>query len=50
MALTLLAGAVWAALYYRYRRLLPLAVSHALLGATLHYWVLGHDLLASWLP
>jgi membrane protease YdiL (CAAX protease family) len=50
MALTLLAGAVWATLYYRYRRLLPLAVSHALLGATLHYWVLGNDLIVAWLP
>jgi len=29
---------------------LPLALSHALLGAALHYWVFGNDLLARWLP
>jgi membrane protease YdiL (CAAX protease family) len=49
MAVTLLAGAVWALLYRRYRVLLPLAVSHALLGSALHYWVFGRDLLALWL-
>jgi membrane protease YdiL (CAAX protease family) len=46
---TLVAGAVWALIYRRRRSLLPLAASHALLGATLHYWVFGRDLLASWL-
>jgi hypothetical protein len=30
--------------------LLPLAVSHALLGTALHYWVFGNDLLERWLP
>lgn len=49
MAVTLVAGVVWACIYRRYRTLLPLAVSHALLGASLHYWVFGRDLLASWL-
>lgn len=49
MAVTLLAGAVWALLYRRYRSLLPLAVSHALLGAALHYWVFGRDLARMWL-
>jgi len=49
MAVTLVAGAVWALLYRRHRALLPLAVSHALLGSALHYWVFGRDLLANWL-
>ena len=49
MAVTLVAGVVWTVLYYRYRVLLPLAVSHALLGSTLFYWVYGRDLLAHWL-
>ena len=50
MLVTLVAGAVWAVIYYRWRRLVPLALSHALLGTALHYWVLGNDLLARWLP
>jgi hypothetical protein len=28
----------------------PLAVSHALLGPALHYWVFGNDLLVRWIP
>jgi membrane protease YdiL (CAAX protease family) len=50
MAVTLIAGGVWALLYYRWRHLLPLALSHALLGTALHYWVFGNDLLERWLP
>ncbi len=50
MLAVLIAGSVWSLCYYRSRRLLPLAVSHALLGASLHYWVLGDDLLDAWLP
>ena len=50
MAATLIAGTVWALIYRRHRTLLPLAASHALLGATMHYWVLNRDLLAAWLP
>jgi membrane protease YdiL (CAAX protease family) len=50
MAVTLVAGGVWALAYLRWRRLLPLALSHALLGTALHYWVFGNDLLARWLP
>lgn len=49
MAVTAVAGAVWALLYRRHRSLPPLAVSHALLGAGLHYWIFGRDLLASWI-
>jgi membrane protease YdiL (CAAX protease family) len=50
MAVTLMAGSVWTLIYYRHRTLLPLAASHAILGAALHYWVFGHDLLADWAP
>ena len=50
MLVTLMAGTVWSLCYYRWRALLPLAVSHALLGTTLHYWVFGRDLLETWLP
>jgi membrane protease YdiL (CAAX protease family) len=50
MAVTLVAGSVWALIYYRWRSLLPLALSHALLGTALHYWVFGNDLLERWLP
>ena len=49
MAVTLVAGSVWTLIYYRHRVLLPLAASHAILGAALHYWVFGDDLLATWL-
>jgi membrane protease YdiL (CAAX protease family) len=50
MALVLIAGAVWSTIYHRTRTLLPLAVSHAMLGSVLHYWVFGRDLLELWLP
>jgi membrane protease YdiL (CAAX protease family) len=50
MLATLVGGFVWSLCYFRSRRLLPLAVSHGLLGAALHYWVLDHDLIGSWLP
>jgi len=50
MAVTLVAGTAWALIYHRWRSLVPLAVSHALLGTALHYWVFGNDLLARWLP
>jgi membrane protease YdiL (CAAX protease family) len=45
---TVFAGVIWAATYYRYGKLLPLAVSHAVLGSTLHYWVFGRDLAVLW--
>ncbi len=48
MAVTAMAGAFWTLTYYRHRTLLPLAASHAILGAALHYWVFGRDLLRIW--
>jgi membrane protease YdiL (CAAX protease family) len=38
------AGTLWSYCYLRDRRLLPIAVSHALLGVTFYYWVFGVDL------
>ena len=42
-----LAGVVWSWLYLRYRHLLPIAASHAILGATFYYWAIGKDLVAA---
>lgn len=42
------AGIFWTFLYSRYRILLPLGLSHALLGSTFYYWVYGHDLFMVW--
>jgi membrane protease YdiL (CAAX protease family) len=50
MALTLVACTVWSLIYLRWRTLLPLVISHGLLGTALHYWVFGNDLLERWLP
>ena len=41
-------GTLWSLLYLRYRRLWPLAVSHALIGTTFYYWVYGLDLASRW--
>ncbi len=46
--LAALGGTTWSLLYLRYRRLWPLAVSHALIGTTFYYWVYGHDLASRW--
>ena len=43
-----LGGTLWSLLYLRYRRLWPLAVSHALIGTTFYYWVYGLDLASRW--
>jgi hypothetical protein len=44
-----LGGTMWSFLYLRYRLLWPLALSHALLGTTLYYWVYARDLAGPWL-
>jgi membrane protease YdiL (CAAX protease family) len=49
MAAVAAAALVWATLYRRYRALLPLAMSHAILASTLHYWVFARDLWADWI-
>jgi uncharacterized membrane protein YjjB (DUF3815 family) len=43
-----LGGTLWSLLYLRYRRLWPLAVSQAMLGAAFYYWVYGYDLGSRW--
>jgi hypothetical protein len=45
---TVAAGTVWSILFYRHRKLLPLAFSHALLGTAFFYGLFGHDLAAEW--
>jgi len=42
------AGIFWTVLYYRYRLLSPLALSHAILGSTFYYWIMGRDLAEAW--
>ncbi len=42
------AGIFWTFLYCRDRVLLPLGLSHALLGSTFYYWVYGRDLFMAW--
>jgi len=43
--LTMSGGAVWTEAYLRTRSLIPVAISHVLLGATYFYWVRGEDKL-----
>jgi len=49
MGLTAVAGVVWSYSYYKHRRLWPIVLSHAALGATFFYWVYGHPLGSIWL-
>jgi membrane protease YdiL (CAAX protease family) len=43
------AGVAWSACYERARRLVPLAVSHAVLGTAYYAWVRDEDLVLRWL-
>lgn len=45
---TAAAGVVWTAIWLRDRRIVPIALSHAVLGAALYDWVRDVDLLARW--
>ena len=45
---TAVAGAVWTWIYFRYRLVWPLAVSHAALGSAFYYGIFGHDLAVEW--
>jgi hypothetical protein len=47
--MTALAGTFWSSLYYAFRVLSPLALSHAILGSTFYYWIYGEDLLGAWI-
>lgn len=44
-AVTIVGGVFWSYSYYRDRYVLPIAVSHALLGSTFYYWVYGRDIV-----
>jgi len=43
---TIVGGMFWSYSYHRDRYVLPIAISHALLGSTFYYWILGQDLVA----
>ncbi|MGH8585182.1 MAG: CPBP family glutamic-type intramembrane protease [Gammaproteobacteria bacterium] len=46
---TSLMGVFWTSMYYSFRMLTPIALSHAVLGAGFYYWIYGRDLLDEWL-
>ncbi|MCZ6576872.1 MAG: CPBP family intramembrane metalloprotease [Gammaproteobacteria bacterium] len=48
MLLAMVAGVFWSYSYLRDRVVLPIAISHALLGTTFYYAVVGRDLLGDW--
>jgi membrane protease YdiL (CAAX protease family) len=43
---TIIGGVLWSYSYHRDRYVLPIAISHAVLGSTFYYWVYGRDLLS----
>lgn len=43
--LTAIGGVIWSYSYHRDRYVLPIAISHAVLGVTFFYWYRGNDLL-----
>ncbi|MCZ7646395.1 MAG: CPBP family glutamic-type intramembrane protease [Planctomycetota bacterium] len=45
-AVTIIGGIVWSYSYHRDRYVLPLALSHAVLGSTFFYWVSDSDILS----
>jgi membrane protease YdiL (CAAX protease family) len=48
-AVTVVAGSVWSYAYLRDRQLLPIVLSHAILGSTFYYFVGARDLYQDWL-
>lgn len=46
---TTIGGTVWSWYYLRDRQLLPIALSHAVLGTTYFYWVRDQELIGDWL-
>jgi membrane protease YdiL (CAAX protease family) len=43
-AVVVVSGTIWSFMYFRYRLLLPLAFSHAMLGTAFYYGLFGQDL------
>jgi membrane protease YdiL (CAAX protease family) len=48
MVVTAVAGIFWTYLYFHYRVLTLLALSHVVLGSTFYYWIYGRDLVMRW--
>ena len=46
---TIVGGSAWSWYYLHDRRLVPIALSHAVLGTTYFCWVRGQDLVGGWL-
>jgi hypothetical protein len=46
---TTLVGGYWSYSYLRDRHILPIAMSHAILGSTFYYFVIGRDLIDEYL-
>jgi membrane protease YdiL (CAAX protease family) len=44
-SITATSGVVWTVCYYRYRRLLPIAISHAVLGSAFYAWIRQREML-----
>ena len=44
---TIPAGILWSYLYLKYRCLIPITVSHAVLGAAFFYWILNKNMFES---
>ena len=42
---TIPAGIAWSLSYWHHRRLIPIALSHAVLGSTFYYWAMGRDVV-----
>ena len=42
---TIIGGAFWSYSYHRDRYVIPIAISHAILGATFFYWLMGRDVM-----
>jgi hypothetical protein len=49
VGVTIIGGILWSYSYHRDRYVLPIAISHALLGSTFYYWVYGRDLVGEFL-
>ena len=45
MVVTIIGGIFWSYSYHRDRYVIPIAISHALLGTTFYYWIYNHDLV-----
>ena len=47
---TMLGGVVWSYSYHRDRYVVPIAISHAILGSTYFYWACNRDLVNNLIP